>query len=160
MNYQMESIRKQLFIVFVLHTLYKRIGYVIIPQPRFSSREDQLSLSQFRLVVFNMLAQSVHAMTTFNRPLLFSVRQLAGDRSTVTNGRSLLHSYIHAGDSVCTIVLGFFAYKKILGRTETRTRDMMYCQTIRSVRDIYRDDRGRIATCTLRTLIDIYIVCH
>ena len=30
----------------------------------------------------------------------------------------------------------------------------MYCQTIQSVRDIYRDDRARIATCTLRTLTE------
>ena len=44
--------------------------------------------------------------------------------------------------------------KKLLGRTETRTRDRMYCQTIRSVRDISRDDRARIATCSLRTLTD------
>ena len=42
----------------------------------------------------------------------------------------------------------FFAYKKLLGRTETRTRDRMYCQTIRTVRYISRDDRARIATCT------------
>ena len=48
----------------------------------------------------------------------------------------------------------FFAYKKILGRTETRTRDRMYRQTIRTVRDISRDDRARIATCSLRTLTD------
>ena len=34
------------------NTLYKRIGYVIIPQPRFSSREDKLSLSQFRIAMF------------------------------------------------------------------------------------------------------------
>ena len=48
-----------------------------------------------------------------------------------------------------------FAYKKkLLGRTETRTRDRMYCQTIRIVRDISRDDRARIATCRLRTLTD------
>ena len=48
----------------------------------------------------------------------------------------------------------FFAYKKILGRTETRTRDMIYCQTMRTVRYISRDDRARIATCSLRTLTD------
>ena len=98
---------------FFLHTLYRRIGYVIIPQPRFSSREDKLSFSLFRHVVFNVLAQSVPAMTTFNSPLSFSVRQVAGDGSIVTNGRSQLHSYIHADDSVCTIVWFFFAYKKI-----------------------------------------------
>ena len=48
----------------------------------------------------------------------------------------------------------FSCIKKLLGRTETRTRDMMYCQTIRIVRDISRDDRARMATCSLRTLTD------
>ena len=48
----------------------------------------------------------------------------------------------------------FFAYKKMLGRTETRTRDRMYFQTIRTVRDISRDDRARIAPCSLRTPTD------
>ena len=48
----------------------------------------------------------------------------------------------------------FFAYKKMLGRTETRTRDRMYFQTIRTVRDISRDDRSIIATCSLRTPTD------
>ena len=35
-----------------------------------------------------------------------------------------------------------------------RTRDRMYCQMIRSDRDISRDDRVRIATCSLRTPTD------
>ena len=48
----------------------------------------------------------------------------------------------------------FFAYKKMLGRTDTRTREKMYCQTILTVRDISRDDRARIATCSLRTPTD------
>ena len=42
----------------------------------------------------------------------------------------------------------------MLGRTEMRTRDRMYCQTIRTVRDISRDDRAIIATCNLRTPTD------
>ena len=42
----------------------------------------------------------------------------------------------------------------MLGRTETRTRDTVYCQTIRTFRDISRDDRTRIATCCLRTPTD------
>ena len=61
----------------------------------------------------------------------------------------------------------FSRIKKLLGRTGTRTRDRMYCQTIRTVRDISRDDRARIATCSLRTLtdrqtvtIDIIIMSH
>ena len=42
----------------------------------------------------------------------------------------------------------------MLGRTETRTRDRMYCQMIRTVREIFRDNRARIATCSLQTLTD------
>ena len=42
----------------------------------------------------------------------------------------------------------------MLGRTELRTRDRIYCQTMRTVRDISRDDRARIATCSLRTQND------
>ena len=42
----------------------------------------------------------------------------------------------------------------MLGRTDTRTRESMYCQTIRTVRDISRDDRARIATWSLRTPTD------
>ena len=53
-----------------------------------------------------------------------------------------------------SLVWVFFAYKKILGRTETRTRDRMYLGRIRSVRDISRGDRARIATCSLRTPTD------
>ena len=48
----------------------------------------------------------------------------------------------------------FSRINKLLGRTETRNRDRMYCQTIRTVRDISRDDRARIATCSLRTPTD------
>ena len=33
-------------------------------------------------------------------------------------------------------------------------RDRMYCQTIRTVKDISCDDRAIIATCSLRTLTD------
>ena len=42
----------------------------------------------------------------------------------------------------------------MLGRIETRTPDRIYCQTIRTVRDISRDDCAIIATCSLRTLTD------
>ena len=48
----------------------------------------------------------------------------------------------------------FSRIKKILRRTETRTRDRICFQTIRSVRDISRDDRARIPTCSLRTATD------
>ena len=48
----------------------------------------------------------------------------------------------------------FRVLKKMLGRIEMRTRNRIYCQTIRTVRDISRDDRARIATCSLRTPTD------
>ena len=48
----------------------------------------------------------------------------------------------------------FSRIQKMLGLIETRTRDRIYCQTIRTVRDISRDDRARIATCSLRTPSD------
>ena len=60
----------------------------------------------------------------------------------------------HAGDPISPRFWMIFAYKRMLGQTETRTRDMMYRQTIRTVRDISRDDRARIATCRLRTPTD------
>ena len=53
-----------------------------------------------------------------------------------------------------SLVWFFFAYKQILGRTETRIRDRMYLGRIRSVWDISRGDRARIATCSLRTPTD------
>ena len=73
-----------------------------------------------------------------------SVVYLATERIEINNMRA-------------TLVWGFFAYKKILGRTETRTRDRMYLGRIRSVRDISRGDRARIANCSLRTPIDLRV---
>ena len=55
------------------------------------------------------------------------------------------------GDAVFAMVLDVSAYTNMLGRIETRNLDRIYCQTIRTVRDISRDDRARIATCSLRT---------
>ena len=59
------------------------------------------------------------------------------------------------GDAVFAMVLDVFAYTNMLGRIETRNLDRIYCQTIRTVRDISRDDRARIANCSLRTPTDL-----
>ena len=59
------------------------------------------------------------------------------------------------GGPISPRVWVFFAYKKILGQTDTRIRERMYCQTIRTVRDMSRGDGARIATCSLRTPTDI-----
>ena len=70
-------------------------------------------------------------------------------------GSSVIQINTRAGKLISQRFLMFFAYiKKLLGRTEARTRDMMYCQTIRTVRYISRDDRARIATCRLLTQTD------
>ena len=70
-------------------------------------------------------------------------------------GRCFIQINSRVYDAVFVIVLGVFsAYKTILGRTGTRTRDRMCFQSIRTVWDISRDDRARIATCSLLTSTD------
>ena len=81
--------------------------------------------------------------TVWPTPLAF----VAGSRVIEINTR--------ADDPVYPIFWMFFAYKKLLGRTETRTRDRICFQTLRTVRDISRDDWARIATCSLRTPTDL-----
>ena len=69
---------------------------------------------------------------------------------------SLVHSNKHTrGRSGFLRFCVFFAYiKKLLGGTEKRTCDRMCFQTIRTVWDISRDDRAKIATCSLLTSPD------
>ena len=47
---------------------------------------------------------------------------------------------------------GCFSRIKMVGRIETRTRDRIYCQTIRTVRDISRDDRAIIESSSLMAI--------
>ena len=112
----------------------------------------KLSLSPFWLVVFVVLAQSVGAMT------IKCSCVLAGHGRPITSESSITPLFIqqpYAWDSAFAIVYGCFSrIKKKLGRTEMRTRDRMYCQTIRSVWDISRGNGARIATCSLRTSTD------
>ena len=74
--------------------------------------------------------------------------------TAVTGVTGSIQLTTRVGDALFTIVLVVFAYKKMLCRIETRTRDRIYCQTIRTVIDISPDDRARIATCRLRTPTD------
>ena len=78
----------------------------------------------------------------------------AVSNSVVYLAAERIHLYIEINNMRASLVWGFFTYKKILGRTETRTRDRMYLGRIRSVRDISRGDQARIATCSLRTPTD------
>ena len=100
------------------------------------------------------------------------MRQPAFEHKPATQQRFVGHSTVAVAECIVTgratgpfnsqiregrlrgSLLMFFAYKNMLGRTEKRTRDRIYCQTMRTVRDISRDDRARIATCSLRTLAD------
>ena len=71
------------------------------------------------------------------------------------NGRSLLHSNKQSrGRLGIRNSFGCFSRIKNLGRTETRIRDRMYFQSIRTVWYISWDDRARIATCSLLTATD------
>ena len=69
-------------------------------------------------------------------------------------GSWVIQMNTRAGDPLSLRFWMSFAYKKMIGRTETRTRCRMYCQTIRTVRNISQDDRARIATCSLLTPTD------
>ena len=84
------------------------------------------------------------------RYLMGLCRPTVTARSAGDNSCSLAIE-IYTGGPVSPRVLVFFSYKKMLGRTDTRTCERMFCHTIRTVRDISRDDRARIATCSLRT---------
>ena len=114
-----------------------------------------------------MLAQSVAAMT-INRSCM-----LAGHGRSITSESSVtplfIQQTIKRRPVFAKVYECFSRIKKKLGRIETRTRDRIYCQTIRTVTDISRDDRAIIATCSLRTLtdrlkenysIDYYYYCY
>ena len=83
---------------------------------------------------------------------------LAGHSRSITRKSSVtplfIQQTIERRPAFAKVYVCFSHIKKMLGRIETRTRDMIYYQTIRTVRDISRDDRARIATCSLRTLTD------
>ena len=49
---------------------------------------------------------------------------------------------------------GFSPIIKLLGRTEMRTRETSEWPSMRTVWDIFRDDRASIATCSWRTATD------
>ncbi len=72
------------------------------------------------------------------------------------NGRSLLHSNKHSrGRPGFAEVFGVFrVYKTARPNWAKRTHDRMCLQSIRTVWDISRDDRARIATCSLLTATD------
>ena len=74
--------------------------------------------------------------------------------TAVTGVTGSIQLTTRVGEAVFAIVLDVFRIKKMLGRIETQTRDRIYYQTIRTVIYISRDDRARIATCSLRTPTD------
>ena len=87
---------------------------------------------------------------------------LAPNRDAVTTpfrrvvaGRGFIQINTRTGDTVSASLWVFFAYKNLLGRTETRTRDRICFQSLRTVWDISWDDWARIATCSLRTAKDL-----
>ena len=80
-------------------------------------------------------------------------------RPTVTDRSAGIHSRFieintRATHPISRRLLMFFSYKKLLDRTEMRTRDRICFQPIQTVRDISQEDRARIATCSLRTPTD------
>ena len=128
---------------FYTHTLYKRIGYVIILKSHVSSRECINSRYRRLTYCFRRFG-SICRRYDRSWPLMFlTVGLVSGDRSIDRDRRyapvSTLHSLVHSTDICARLGLRdsfwvFFSYKKMLGRTETRTRDRMYrCRGLLSV---------------------------
>ena len=76
------------------------------------------------MLLFGVLSQYFATMIA-----VVAAHVVASDRSTppFSTGRLFIQPTL-ARDSLYAIVLGIFRIKKILGRTETRTRQIMYCQ--------------------------------
>ena len=116
MNFQTESIKKQLLVVDFTCTIQTHRlcpwGYVIIPKPYFSSREGTIShCRNFDLLHFSVLAQSDAA-----RPDMIAVvaahvrcrwRSIDSDRRTMAS-RCCIQINIGTGDSAFSIVFGVF----------------------------------------------------
>ena len=89
------------------------MGYVIIPKPRYSSRDGINSgFRSFDLLLLAVLVQSFAAMIA-----VVAAHVVAGDRSTVTGVTAPVRQVARwsiqlARDAVFTIVFGcFFAYE-------------------------------------------------
>ena len=157
MNFQTGKHYKTILHCWFLHTHYKFIGHIIIPKPHSSSREVINShCHRFDCLIFGVFGQSVRPSITAVVPIQ---RRVAG-HSTVTVADRIVKAPLVHSTAKCAKVgfrdsLGMFLrIKQCLGRTETRSCDRIYSQVIRTVRDISRDDRARIATCRLRTPTD------
>ena len=95
------------------------------------------------------VATAVHVSAIQRRPAV-----TASSAGIHSRGSRVIEINTPLPASISPRCLMFSRIKKLLGRSETRTRDRIYFQTIRTVRDISRADRARIATCSLRTPTD------
>ena len=110
----------------------------------------KLLLSPFWLVVF---------VVWLNLSVLWPTLVCACRTRSTDHQRVQRYAPFHSTDNSATVGIHdslwmFFSYKKMLGRSETRTRERKYLGRIRSVWDISRGDRARIATCSLQTSTD------
>ena len=110
----------------------------------------KLLLSPFWLVVFVVWLN----LSVLRPTLVCACRTRSTDHQRVQR-----YAPFHSTDNSATVGIRdslwmFFSYKKMLGRSETRTRERKYLGRIRSVWDISRGDRARIATCSLQTSTD------
>ncbi len=107
-------------------------------KPHVSSREGIISRCRFDLLHFPVLAQSDTARRSLYIIAVVAAhvrcrwRSIDRDRRTMVS-RCLIQ-YKRVRESVFAIVFGsYISYKTFLGRTETRTRDRMGLQSIRTV---------------------------
>ena len=120
------------------------------------------SLGHILLSIANTSCTHAHTRMRTDTHTAVAFRSSLFDGSVVPNHEgpfrwqkwlSPLHSNKHTrGQPVLPRFCVFLL--KLLGRTETRTRDRMCFQSIRTVWDISQDDRAIIATCSLLTATD------
>ena len=135
MHFQTEKRYKTIRHCWFLHTLYKRWGYVIIPQPHFSSREGMNSPCRRFDFLFSPCWFNLSLLTTLTaRVLVWHGRSITSESSVTP---LFIQQTIERRMAFAKVYVCFLCIKKMLGRIETRTRDRIYCQMIRTVRDIY-----------------------
>ena len=118
-------------------------SYVIIPKPRFSTREG----------IHSRCRRFGSVIHRYDRCCRSRWRWRSIDRSTMTGAYSTVRHSVFASDFGC-----FSCIKKLPGRTETRNRERKCFQSIRTMCYISRDDRARFANCSLLTATDLRII--
>ena len=122
-------------------TSIKRMGYVIIPKIFQAVKVKNIVVAVFTCCFFTIFAKSVATMIVVVVVQFVTVLTccwLVINRDRRYRPFSMCRSLVHSTDTCAGLSIRdsfwvFFAYKKLLGRTEMRTRERKCFQSIRTV---------------------------